>query len=227
MRVNDKCPIAYFPFPYSSDIHASIVSFYRRRSPKNSPLSIGLSINNQAMINHTPTPSEKTWAFICHISPLISFLIINKLLDNRTFSENLIHLLLFSRLIFPIVGWMMGTREKSPWIVHHAKSVLNFQLTYSFLFYIPWIIFVIMRHYVLKDIPTLDDGSYDIESLDGFGMAVLILILLLCLGIEVILQFIHLVLVLRACLITLKPTVKIVDKESRLIYPKTYGYSIF
>jgi uncharacterized Tic20 family protein len=174
------------------------------------------------MINRTTTQEENFLAFMCHLSPiipLIPFFILwlgglatpigYDLLRLTIYS---LHFLLFSRLIFPLVGWMIGVNEKIAWIVHHAKSALNFQITYSFLFYIPIIIGQRM----------FDDFVGDAGDLDGGGWALAAFPFIIMFGfVEVILLLLHVILVFIASMIALSG-IKNVEQKSRLIYPKTY-----
>ena len=187
------------------------------------------------MNNQAPTASEKDWALMCHLCPLIPLLIIIALIFGGAEINFWIHLLSFSRLIFPLYGWMIGEQNNSRWIVHHAKSSLNFQITYSILFYIPWIISSMIANDIISQFITCPDDSLPIEErehmpchgritrMEGFVLGLLLLPVLISLVVtEGILLLIHVILVLKAANLAQEPTEEKVGETSRIIYPKTY-----
>jgi uncharacterized Tic20 family protein len=149
------------------------------------------------MSHHFPTKKERFMASLCHLSPLIPLVII-LLFISRGISITWMGILFFARFALPMLCWKIG--KQNPWIVHHAKSALNFQITQTFILLSPRIIVWAL-----------------IAAHPAF-----VLIRFFFFSLEIVLLVTHVILAVKAAMIAQKN----MEKKGQLIYPKTYPLTI-
>ncbi|WP_116472374.1 DUF4870 domain-containing protein [Zobellella maritima] len=79
---------------------------------------------------HIPGPEEKNWAMFCHLAAFAGFI------------------LPLGNIIAPLALWLMKKQE-SPYVDHHGREVLNFQITALIALVVCWLLAFVLIGFVL------------------------------------------------------------------------------
>lgn len=79
---------------------------------------------------YIPGPEEKNWAMFCHLAAFAGFI------------------LPLGNIIAPLALWLLKRRD-SPYVDHHGREVLNFQITALIALVVCWLLALVLIGFVL------------------------------------------------------------------------------